>query len=82
MNKYICSKCKKIFNPDTQEIKRRGLRKYIYCPFCNCRYELLTFSNQYMRLENGQLINRYKKRRMSKKQRRKLKKTSLKQHES
>ena len=80
MNEYECKKCHKIFTIDKQPIERKGIRKRIKCPFCNKRYDLLTFSNQYIKLENGQLINRFNKIKMSKKQRRKLK-TSRKTNE-
>lgn len=72
MNEYQCTKCKKYFEPEKQSIKIKVFRKIIQCPYCNKKYEILTFSNQYIRLKNGQLINRFKKVKMSKKERLKL----------
>lgn len=75
MNEFQCTKCKKQFYPDKQEIKIKRNLKYIKCPHCGHKYEKVTQLNgSYMRKKNGQLINLKKKARMSKKQRLKIRK--------
>jgi NAD-dependent SIR2 family protein deacetylase len=64
-----CSKCFKEFDPNTQEMEIRNRKKIIRCPYCRTKYEKFTFSGDYVRLKNGQLIRRAKLPKMKKKER-------------
>jgi NAD-dependent SIR2 family protein deacetylase len=64
-----CSKCFKEFDPNTQETEIRNRKKIIRCPYCRTKYEKFTFSGDYVRLKNGQLIRRAKLPKMKKKER-------------
>jgi NAD-dependent SIR2 family protein deacetylase len=64
-----CSKCFREFDPNTQEMEIRDRKKIIRCPYCRTKYEKFTFSGDYIRLKNGQLIRRAKLPKMKKKER-------------
>jgi NAD-dependent SIR2 family protein deacetylase len=64
-----CSKCFKEFDPNTQEMEIRNRKKIIRCPYCRTKYEKFTFSGDYIRLKNGQLIRRAKLPKIKKKER-------------
>lgn len=76
MNEFQCVnlKCKKFFKPNyEQQIVKNG-KKIIRCPWCKTKYIKINISKDFIKMPSGQLINKKKKIKMSKKERLKLRK--------
>jgi hydrogenase maturation factor HypF (carbamoyltransferase family) len=66
----LCEKCKKEFDSNSCEQIRKSTRVIIKCPECGKKYDLFMQDNKnYTTLDNGQIVRKNKKIKMSKKKR-------------